>query len=137
MRNINFLVIGLWSVCLCGFIVLVGCGNNVRGFGSVTFADGTPLTVGEVRVSNEQFQYTGPLEADGSFELGGLSPGSGLPPGTYQVCIINAKQDDVWLISEKFRDSSTSGITFEVVKGKKEPFNITVEPPPAAPKKRK
>ncbi len=129
MRNINFLVVGLRSFCLCGVLILVGCGDNVRGFGSVKFSDGTPLTTGTVVVCDAQFQYTGLLKSDGSFELGGLKAGDGLPPGTYNVYIIDPQANEKPSIDAKFASPDTSGITFEVVKGKKEPFNITVEPP--------
>jgi hypothetical protein len=64
-----------------------------------------------------------------------------LPPGTYQVVVIEVYDDnEVSILDAKYESPTTSGISFEVVKGRKEPFDITVErshtprtPPPRPP----
>ncbi len=78
------------------------------------------------------------ISPDGSFKLGGLKPGNGLPPGTYRGAVLNALGDDEYsLIADKFSSPQLSGLVFEVSKNSQEPLKIVVEPPTAEELKRR
>ena len=117
----------------------VGCGQNVRVTGKVTFEDGSPLTKGVVIFNAGATESKAPIEEDGSYTVGTLKSNDGLPRGTYRVYItgaslfpgINAKGAPlgpvVHLVDTKFAAPETSGLTCEV-KGSMT-HNITVTPP--------
>ncbi|MDR2169000.1 MAG: hypothetical protein LBP59_02555 [Planctomycetaceae bacterium] len=70
-------------------LFLSGCGQT-RVEGTVTFPDGTPLTSGKVVFENATNTYIAPIHEDGSFRMGTLKEGTGLPTGKYNVAITGA-----------------------------------------------
>ena len=139
MRNI---------ILLLAFLSLsfAGCSGKIDVRGKVTFPDGEPLTKGAVIFQNEQIMVQGNIQADGTYRLGVLKDGDGVPPGSYQVFISGAvdgvpapareKASDpmldpqiTYLIDKKLTQPDTSGLTCVVEKGMKLPYNITAEPP--------
>jgi hypothetical protein len=121
-----------------------GCGNKVSSQGTVKFPDGTPLTKGIVFLSNEMVMYQGEIPSDGTFSIGEMKDGDGIPPGTYKVWISGANTwEDVYdekkekiikrierpVIQPKFTEKDKSGLTFTVEKGKKNRIEIEVENP--------
>jgi len=112
---------------LCVLLPLSGCGGGVKAGGSVSFADGTAVTGGTVVFSDAQHQYTGAIQPDGTFQLGGLKPGDGLPPGRYRVAVIEVYEGGAPILDEKYESPDRSEISFEVTGGRNEPFSITVE----------
>ncbi|MDR0522524.1 MAG: hypothetical protein LBH00_11840, partial [Planctomycetaceae bacterium] len=107
-----------------------GCGNgNVKAGGTVKFSSGEAMPAGTVFFETEKNRYMGEIK-DGTFELGGIRPGDGLPAGIYQVSVQELDMVENPLIAERFRSAATSGISFEVRKGsKKNFFEIVVEKP--------
>ncbi|MDR1957999.1 MAG: hypothetical protein LBQ54_02975 [Planctomycetaceae bacterium] len=114
-----------------------GCGNgNVGLGGKVTFTDGTPLTVGEIYFETDTFMARGELKEDGTYVVGSVKEGDGIPKGIYRVSIVADKMvpDKAGgmmlpesLVAEKYRHGTTSGLTVEIpVPGNK--FDVTVEP---------
>ena len=120
----SFLLLGLFVLASC-----VGCGEpQIKAHGIVQFEDGTPLPCGTVVFATPQLQYTGKIEQDGTFKLGGLVENGGLPIGSYKVSIQNAIMNDKPIIPAKYTSDVTSGISFEIVKeSSKEPLTITLE----------
>ncbi|MDR2756125.1 MAG: hypothetical protein LBC20_10495 [Planctomycetaceae bacterium] len=133
-------------LCLTGLIFLAGCKENISVFGKVVFPDGKPLQVGTVCFQNDTVVATGDLQSDGSFHLGLEKKGSGISSGLYQIYISGAQNientpppkdnPEGWgdpivtpLIHRKFMSPQTSGLSCDVVKGMKLPYNITVEYP--------
>jgi hypothetical protein len=125
-------------VLLILLIALCGCGDRVRVRGHVKFADGSPLTVGEVRFVSEKMVFSGTLKTDGSYELGSGGSANGIVPGKYEVSIEHSGvpgetkpgklyPEIIPLIAAKYTDYGTSGISCEV-KGSTT-FDITVEKP--------
>ena len=124
------------GVCL---LLCVGCGKNVKVSGKVTFDDGSPLSIGMVIFRSGATQSKAPIEKDGSYIVGTLKTGDGLPRGQYQVYITGAIDSKgisatgaalsppVELVDSKFTSPETSDLTCEV-KGNTV-FNITVTPP--------
>ena len=118
-----FLFFGLLVLASC-----YGCGESqIKATGTVKFDDGTPLNCGTVVFATPQFQYTGHLEQDGSFRLGGLVEKGGLPAGSYKVSIQNAIVNDQLIIPIKYTSDVTSGLSFEITKeSAKNPLPITL-----------
>ena len=121
-------------------IFVAGCGDPTVT-GKVTFPDGTPLTQGQVMFQKDGFVASGNLQQDGTYSVGKLKDGDGLPPGRYQVFITGATTFNIpggasspsmttrpiILVDSKYLAPNTSDLTVEV--SGKTTFDITVEPP--------
>ena len=117
-------------LCLLLLSVLSGCGSNqVPGSGTVKYDSGEPVPNGTVVFRTDQHQYTGEIASDGTFQLGGLKPGDGLPPGTYKVIVLGFDANDNPLVAAKFSEADRSGLSFEVKKGEKNHFEVVVGKP--------
>jgi len=107
--------------------------------GKVTFDDGSPLSTGMVIFLSGSNQSKAPIEKDGSYRVGTLNAGDGLPRGNYRVYITGAIESKgisptgailgapVELVDSKFTSPETSDLTCEV-KGSTI-FDFTVTPP--------
>ncbi|MDR1959459.1 MAG: carboxypeptidase-like regulatory domain-containing protein [Planctomycetaceae bacterium] len=123
-------------ICLL-FGVLIGCGHP-RITGKVIFPDGTPLSKGQVVFENEKHTYTGKIREDGTFRMGVLKDGEGIPPGKYQVAVSGANDEEIFdpeqpprvtpLIAARFRSPKTSGLEFDIQKSTTD-ISIVVEKP--------
>lgn len=133
MKKIDVL---LYS-CVFVLFSLVGC-SNAKVDGTVKFKDGTPLTEGKILFEAPKVgSVSGMIKNDGSFQLGTLKDGDGVPRGSYRGKIIgtmkadpNSPKEDIQyirVIDAKYENYETSGITLEV-KGK-----MTVDIPVEAP----
>ena len=126
---------------------IVGCGEGYPVTGKVTFPDGNPLTVGRVMFTDGTISAYGDIDTGGKYRMGLNNAGGGIPAGTYQVYIANARIEGdpafaetmedgskviplILAIDPKFGTVSQSGLNCEV-KGKTT-FNISVEKPPAS-----
>ena len=126
----NFFVPILFALSL---VCLSGCGQTpVKG--TVTFSDGSPLTVGNVIFENDQHTYKGTINKDGTFNMGMLKDGEGIPPGEYRVAVVAVDpasegegQEPRLLTDEKYVSSRTSEITYTVQKAMD--IKLTVEKP--------
>ncbi|MDR1382359.1 MAG: hypothetical protein LBJ67_00720 [Planctomycetaceae bacterium] len=120
-------------------VMITGCGKNLKVSGTVTFADGSPLTAGLVCfIAEDGSTGRGEINSDGTYIMGFESKKDGIPKGgTYKVLIINAVKEEghdktgmpieVPLINAKHSNAATSGLTF-IADGKSRTFDITVEP---------
>ena len=141
----------LCAVFLVSFAsTLVGCWQprQVKVSGRVTFADGTPLTYGQVCFSDGYYLGRGDLDENGEYELRIFRKNDGIPPGVYQAyitCAIRLEADDsrasrgnpglaklVMLIDRQYMTERTSGWVCEVDKKHKR-FDFTVYPPGEVP----
>jgi hypothetical protein len=112
-------------VCLC----FSGCdGNgNVKISGTASYEDGTPLPKGIITISDDKSQYTGDVKS-GKFVMGGLAPGSGIPPGNYKVYVSNCfDESGKNLVKDNYTTADKTPLTLEVVKGKTPPLNLKFE----------
>ena len=141
--------ISISLVLLFCALIAVGCGENVKVTGKVSFPDGEPLSTGQVIFENEKISGMGKLSADGSYTLGSDKENNGIPPGKYRVFITGAVTygevqersagmfdqrgsqsplpSSIPLIHRKFLSAETSGLEVDV-KGAME-YNIDVEKP--------
>ena len=128
--------------------VVAGCEVRAPVTGKVTFPDGSPLTIGEVRGYGDSTHIRANLGEDGSFELYEVKPGDRVPAGkTYEITIVNAETRGktpvlrpgeipsappaiIPLVNQKFANAATSGLKLEVPKSAKPiEYNIEVTKP--------
>jgi hypothetical protein len=124
--------------------LISGCSGKVSVTGTVKYTDGEPLAKGSVYFRNEEGtrMFRGALQPDGTFELGEMMDGDGIPAGRYSAWIAGANTSDYVrtadgdltdqqtheiLIDPKFESPETSGLTYEVTGATK--FDIVVERP--------
>jgi len=79
-KHIKLAALFLMSCILVG---LVGCNNNTRVTGVVSYEDGSPVKDGEVYLDGNVLAR-GTIK-DGAFSLGLKKDGEGVPAGTYKV----------------------------------------------------
>lgn len=111
--------------------ILSGCSSDkYQVSGTVKFPDGLPLTVGTVIMEMDSFLARGAIKPDGTFSMGLLKDGQGIPTGTYRVAIQDVQTDQsTYLVDENYMNPMRSGITFQVENQKQNHFDITVEQP--------
>ena len=116
-----------FAVLFC--VVMTGCGDGtVKSSGTVKFSTGEPVPFGIVFFETSQFSYRGTIQ-DGTYQIEGVKPGSGLPPGTYNVYVLGTDPStDLSIFDSKYTNPTTSGLVFEVKKGQTNAFDIAVGP---------
>ena len=117
-------------------VITSGCGASLQPVrGTVTLPGGKPaagsMVVFEGQVSGKAVTARGDVQADGSYELSTLKPGDGVPPGKYRVAVVpppmvNAEGPSTLPFHTKYTSFETSGLEFEVARGKKNEFPIQV-----------
>ncbi|MDR1480673.1 MAG: carboxypeptidase-like regulatory domain-containing protein [Planctomycetaceae bacterium] len=127
----------LRGVVLFFILFLTGCGQ-IKVEGKVSFPDGAPLPVGKVVFEDSKSTFTANIKKDGTFRMGMLKDGEGIPAGKYKVAIADAlgleqaapgKQPvQKNLVAPKFRTTATSGIEYDIQKSQKD-ISIVVERP--------
>ncbi len=88
--------------------------------------------------------FQGELAADGTFQIGEIKDGDGVPPGNYMIWLAaNTTDYEIDPVTEKptgkiirnividpkFENRDTSGLSVVVERGKHEPIEIVVEKP--------
>ena len=131
MKNIFLPIAFIAIVCSA-----IGCSQNVKLTGTVVFSDdGSPLPKGTVCLTTADFMARGDIGLDGSFTMGSTSQKDGIPPGTYQVHIINSEKvvgvsaEGMTLYEEVIDAKYTSATTSELsitVDGKTKGYDIKV-----------
>jgi len=124
-------------------LFLTGCSGNVKVSGKVQFSDGSPLTSGIVTFDDGKNNFSGKVQPDGSFSIGQLRDGQGIPKGKYKAVIGDAFIETIvdenkppvieYLVDNKYSSPSTSGFEFDIT-GKKTDIVLTVEKPPGKKK---
>lgn len=125
------------KIALCvGLLGIAGCGGSLQPVrGTVTLPGGKPaegsMVVFEGEVAGKTVSARGDVQTDGSFALSTLKPGDGVPPGKYRVAVmpppmVNAEGPYRPPFNAKYTNFETSGLTFEVERGKRNEFPIQV-----------
>ena len=137
--KISFCLPTLLLVCF----VFAGCEVRAPVSGKVTFPDGSPLTLGDIRGYGDGTHIHASIGEDGSYELYEVKPGDRVPAGkTYEIAIVNTEEDikvasrpgvippppsdPVLRINAKFQNGATSGLKLEVPKSAK-PIEFDIE----------
>jgi hypothetical protein len=103
---------------------VAGCGRYYPVHGTVTYADGTPVTEGLVVFERQEggkaITARGEIQPDGSYRLSTAKSGDGVPPGKYRV-LVTPKTDLNEVdkprpapFDPSFTEFKTSGLEFEV-----------------------
>jgi hypothetical protein len=113
-------------------VFVAGCNQSLAPVrGTVTYEDGSPVTRGTVVFESKDVEKPitarGSIQPDGSYQLGTLKPGDGVPPGMYRALLAPqvdlseadkpASQRTPPLFDERWSDFGTSGLEFEVKSG--------------------
>ncbi len=131
MKTISQILLPILTLFLC-----FGCSKYVSVSGKVTYEDGSPVTVGQVAFTDDDFVSRGELKPDGTYRLGRIVDGDGIPKGTYKVYLYDAVVYDAVpggssivkpQVKSHFSDPETSGLTCTVEGATV--FNFTVEKP--------
>jgi len=119
--------------------IMAGCGMP-KVSGKVTFPDGAPLTTGTIFFEADQHTYQATIHRDGSFNMGVLRDGEGIPPGTYRVFVQAVSQESmaahdenpdaplVYLTDRKYASPRTSDIVYTIESTTRN-ISIVVSPP--------
>jgi len=123
-----------------GTLFFAGCNGNQPVKGTVRFSDDqSPLTAGDVRFESDAFSARGKINPDGTFQIGSLQSGDGVPLGTYKVFISGATAESgenemgavyLPLIEEKFTRKDMTPLTITVDRTTKK-FDIEVTRAPS------
>jgi hypothetical protein len=116
---------------------LSGCGeaNRARVSGTLQRADGQPLVGARViaRSTDASVSASGYSDSQGQFELTTAEPGDGVPPGEYQLAVIEDRGDrdnrQPPTIAAKYRDQSTSGLRVSAATGEEVRTELRLDPP--------
>jgi hypothetical protein len=115
-----------------------GCSSRTYPVqGKVVWSDGTPaaeLAQGQIVFESNALKTSarGEIKPDGSFVLSTYSNDDGVPPGEYQIIVLEhriaaeGKAAPPPHLDPKYTSASTSGITATVVAGNN-PITITLE----------
>ena len=146
MRSFRFFCL---TVLLLFFAA--GCSEKVQVTGKVTLSDGSPVTNGQILFEKEGFVAWGEIQKDGTYRMGTIRPGDGIPQGEYGVYFNgvmkkNEQQEQkvttrgmdgtrkttsmniaipIPLLDKKYDSAKTSGLTCSVTKSTV--LNVTVE----------
>jgi hypothetical protein len=120
-------------------LLFVGCSQNVKVSGKVTFPDGEPVKFGSVVFETPKNCYSARLNQDGFYSIGDTKDGAGIPEGEYKIWLsgtdeiieTNKENNNVETtkprVNSKFTKPETSNLKFEVKRGKKLKFDFNVE----------
>ena len=118
-------------------IAIAGCGSSDRAnvTGTLLRKDGTPLVGARVIARSPETGESayGITDSEGRFELGAAAESGGIPPGGYEVLIVEDRGDPdhrkPLSIAAKYRDPSASGLKVNVTAGEQAELNLTLDPP--------
>jgi hypothetical protein len=116
------------TAALVLLVASAGCGRRMYPVhGTVTLADGQPLTRGMVIFESQEdgvpVMARGEIKPDGSYQLSTEKPGDGVPPGKYRVHINPMDLSEVpdekknLPFDIKYLRAQTSGLEYEVKAG--------------------
>jgi hypothetical protein len=116
---------------------VAGCGGSEHGAvtGTLQRRGGAPLVGARVVATSKETGKSvyGATDEAGHFELSMDENGDGIPPGNYDVIIVENRGDPdnrrPPTIAAKYGDARTSGLQLGVEAGETEQLNITLDPP--------
>ena len=125
-----------------------GCNGNVHVTGKVTYANGQPLTIGQVIFTDDYYMGRSDLDKNGEYSIHTLRRNDGIRKGTYRVYIVSAFRFEeteeikdslqnyrfdkpVQLIDDQYMNPYATGWVFEVKKNCK--IDLVVYPPGEVP----
>lgn len=126
-------------LCLTILMVFVGCGRPVGPIsGVVKFSDGSPVTSGsiEFRRTTDKERFASRIASDGTFHPADQDGDVGLPPGTYDIVVVQVVlTEDLPIeahthghtVPRRYADYYTSGLQVEVNEEENGPIEVIIE----------
>ncbi len=126
----------LWSAIL---VALVGCSRPVGpASGVVKFNDGSPVKSGsiEFRRTSDRERFASRIALDGTFQPADQDGKIGLPPGTYDVVVVQIVLTEDLVkeahthgqtVPRRYADYYTSGLKVDVEENQADPIEILIE----------
>ncbi|HJQ80759.1 MAG TPA: carboxypeptidase-like regulatory domain-containing protein [Lacipirellulaceae bacterium] len=127
-----------WVALALIFVPMVaGCGRSEHAAvsGTLLRRGGTPLVGARIVATSRETGKSayGTTDDAGQFELGVGENGDGIPPGDYDVIIVEDRGDPdnrrPPAIAAKYGDARSSGLQFSAEAGELKQLNITLDPP--------
>jgi hypothetical protein len=145
----KFHLFTLFPLLFWGILLSTGCSDRVHVSGKVLLKSGEPVTKGLVVFENEKNSGISTIKTDGSYSIGLIKSGEGIPPGTYNIAIqatgtmggIKSDMENVSAnhlpnvipetsqVDTKYTLSRTSGLNIIIEAGKSINHDIIVDPP--------
>lgn len=132
-----------WAVVGSVLAITTGCGGptTVPVRGRVEFSDGQPVQTGriEFRAVDAEWRAMSEIGPDGSFSLAMADGVAGLPPGDYDIIVVQLIiTEDLALgdhgqgghgrsVPRRFADYYTSGLRATVTDGQPNDLRVTIE----------
>ena len=141
----------LFCLVMLSVLFSVGCSDMVQVTGKVTLPDGTPIKNGQIMFEKEGFVAWGEIQRDGTYRMGRIKSGDGIPLGEYGIYFSGVVKEieqmenkmatrgmdgkvqtttmslgmPIPLLEPKFDSIRTSGLTCSVTKSTV--YNVEVE----------
>lgn len=129
-----------------------GCSGNAHVTGRVTYANGQPLTIGQIIFSDGFYMGRSDLDKNGEYSIHTLSRNDGIRKGVYNVYITSAFRFEetepihdplqdyrfdkpVLLIDYQYTNPDASGWVFDIKKNTR--IDLVVYPPGEVPEEQK
>ena len=123
---------------LLALMMAAGCGESrvVPVKGQFVWPDGTAADletyVVEASMEGSKVTARAPVDKEGKFTLSTFTLGDGAEPGTHQVIVLAAPRAEFEApprvkLPIRYSRYATSGLTFQVERGKPNAFTLTVE----------
>ena len=119
--------------------VFVGCSENKRLTGKVTFTDGKPAPQGMIYFTMGNFQARAEIQPDGTYAASSVKMNDGLPPGEYKVSLTGVTKTadggkggmsmPIALCDDKYQSPDTSGLVC-TIPAPNGTFDIVLDPHP-------
>ncbi|QEF99152.1 hypothetical protein Mal15_32120 [Stieleria maiorica] len=128
-----------WATLVVAF---AGCGSPTGPTsGTIRFDDGTPVTAGsiEFRRQSDQQRFASRIAATGSFAPTDQQGEIGLPPGSYEVVVVQiVMTEDLakeahrhgQTVPRRYADYYTSDLTVEIAENEQTPIELVIESQP-------
>jgi hypothetical protein len=124
-----------WIAAVCCLSLVVGCSPSdlASVSGKVVNHDGAPVVGAQLTARSAESGTWGSAVTDqeGRYSLSSAAEERGLPPGAYEMIIIEDRGDvDVpatKTIPRKYSDAATSGLSFSIKAGDEIVYDVTLD----------
>ena len=129
----HYFLLGNGAVCC--LVLIVGCSSSdlANVSGKVVSHDGAPVVGAQLTARSAESGKWGSAVTDqeGRYSLSSAAEERGLPPGAYEMIIIEDRGDvdapAAKTIPRKYSDAATSGLSFSIKPGDEIVYDVTLD----------